>query len=147
MNTHSTSAVPEVPGIDLDYSPRSYFLPPGVGVTHLAHVAGHERRKMARALLAAGEEDLPPELLAELLDKEARAAIGRIHPMFIGGEYLPPLKPDEIEIARVSLASVTADQISVRARNSANGIKYRIVDEYDEDAMQYVCRPQPASIH
>jgi hypothetical protein len=57
----------------------------------------------------------------------------------MGGEYLPPLLEDEVEIARVSLASVTADQTSVRARRIPRGIAYRIVDEYGEDGPGYLC--------
>jgi len=96
----STPAVPEVPGIDLSFRPHSYFLPPEVDVRHLAHVAGQVRREVARELLAAGEEDLPTEFLAELLDEETRTLFGQMHPMCMGGEYLPPLKPTEIAIAR-----------------------------------------------
>jgi len=142
MNTQAFTAVPEVPGIDLEFCPRTYFLPPGIDVTHLAHISGHVRRETARELLAAGKDDIPPELLAELLDDNLRNLFGSIHPMYMGGEYLPKLAPDEIEIARISLASVTADQISVRARRRKNGIRYRIVDEYEDcPDTNYVCRP------
>ena len=79
------SAVPEVPGIDLAFRPHSYFLPPEVNVKHLAHVPGQVRREVARELLAAGDDDLPSELLAELLDEDTRTLLGRIHPMFMGG--------------------------------------------------------------
>ena len=96
MNPPFRSAVPAVPGIDLEFCPRTYFL--------------------------------PPEFLAESLDDEMRAAIGRIHPAFMGGEYLPKLLRNEIEIARISLASTTADQISVRARKLGDSVAYRIVD-------------------
>ena len=58
----------------------------------------------------------------------------------MGGEYLPPLRKGEVEIARISLASVTADQISVRARRSRGRIRYRVVDEYMETST-YVCHP------
>ena len=60
----------------------------------------------------------------------------------MGGEYLPPLLDDEVEIARVSLASVTADQTSVRAQRIPGGIAYRIVDEYGEDGPGYLCSPR-----
>ena len=143
MTTQATPAVPEVPGIDLEFCPRTYFLPPGIAVTHLAHVAGHVRRETARELLAAGNDDLPPELLVELLDDDLRNLFGSIHPMHMGGEYLPKLARDEIEIARISLASVTGDQISVRARRRANRIAYRIVDEYEDcPDIKYVCNTQ-----
>jgi len=39
-----------------------------------------------------------------------------IHPSFMGGEYLPDYRRDEIEIARIELESTTSDVISVRAR-------------------------------
>ena len=56
----------------------------------------------------------------------------------MGGEYLPPLRKGEVEIARISLESTTADQISVRARRVGERIRYRIVDEYE---FKYVCHP------
>jgi len=49
----------------------------------------------------------------------------------MGGEYLPDFKREEVEIARVTLQSSTQDVISVRAKPTANRIKYRIVDEYE----------------
>ena len=58
----------------------------------------------------------------------------------MGGEYLPPLRKGEVEIARISLASVTADQICVRAQRARERIRYRVVDEYPETST-YVCHP------
>ena len=58
--------------------------------------------------------------------------------MFMGGEYLPDLLPDEVEIARATLKSTTMDVISVRARPTKHRIIYRIVDEYyDENLFHY----------
>ena len=51
----------------------------------------------------------------------------------MGGEYLPELEDGEGEIVRISLASTTADQISVRARRDGELIRYRIVGEYEEE--------------
>ncbi len=65
---------------------------------------------------------------------------GRMHPSNMGGEYLPPLRKGEVEIARISLESVTADQISIRARRIGRRIGYCVVDEYP-DASTYVCHP------
>ena len=65
---------------------------------------------------------------------------GRVHPSNMGGEYLPLLRKGEVEIARISLESVTADQISVRARRVGRRIGYCVVDEYP-DASTYVCHP------
>jgi hypothetical protein len=61
----------------------------------------------------------------------------------MGGEYLPPFRKDEVEIARISLASVTGDQISVRARRVRDRIRYRVVDEYMETST-YVCHSASA---
>jgi hypothetical protein len=146
MTKHVSATVPAVPGIDLSLRPRTYFGPVPLETHFLSRVAGQERREALRRELAVGNLDLPPELIACLLDEEDRAAIGRIHPAFMGGEYLPPLLGDEVEIARISLASVTADQISVRARRVAGGIAYRVVDEYGEDGPGYVCRPKRSKL-
>jgi hypothetical protein len=59
----------------------------------------------------------------------------------MGGEYLPDFEGDEIEIARVMLASVTGDVISIRARRENALIHYRIVDEYDGETVYY-CEPE-----
>jgi hypothetical protein len=56
----------------------------------------------------------------------------------MGGEYLPYYLPGEVEIARISLESTTADVISLRARLAAGKLRYRIVDEYDTS---YLARP------
>ncbi len=63
--------------------------------------------------------------------EELRRTLGAMHPSLMGGLYLPPRAEGEVEIARVSLASVTADQISIRARPVKGGIAYAIRDEYD----------------
>jgi hypothetical protein len=51
-------------------------------------------------------------------------------PGFGGGSYLPRASASEVEIAGVALASTTGDVISVRAKRTANGIRFRVVDEY-----------------
>jgi len=138
--------VPAVSGIDLTFRPHTYFGPISLETYLLSRVAGQERREALRRELAAGNLDLPPELFDCLLDEEDRNAIGRIHPAFMGGEYLPPLLDDELEIARISLASVTADQISLRAQRVAGGIAYRIVDEYAALGTEYLCRPDRSEL-
>ena len=67
--------------------------------------------------------------------EEERSAWGAIGPWCLGGEYLPELYEEEVEIARISLASTTSDQISVRARREDAVIRYRIVGEYEEDEL------------
>ena len=122
--------VPEVDGIDLDYTPAAYFAARDLHLALPSDIQGQARRDLARDLAAKGEA-LPPELAAPVLSEDARRAWGAIHPMLMGGEYLPPMPDDEVEIARISLASSTGDQISVRARRTKKGNAYSIVDEYD----------------
>ena len=83
-------------------------------------ISGEARRKLHRARIEAGVP-VDDGLDAPVLDEAMRAAWGRIHPTNMGGEYLPPLREGEVEIARISLESTTADQISVRARRGASG--------------------------
>jgi hypothetical protein len=132
--------VPAIPGMDLSFRPRTYFGPIPAETHLLAHTTGHERREFLRAQLASDGDDPMLDLLTGLFDLD-RESLGRIHPALMGGEYLPPFLEDETEIARISLASTTADQISVRARSVPDGIEYRIVDEYEDMDLGYVCVP------
>ena len=52
-----------------------------------------------------------------------------------GRAHLSKLHKCEVEIARVSLRSVTADVISVRATRGKGRIRYRIVDEYNGETL------------
>lgn len=129
-------ALPEVPGIDLAFRPTSYFWPMGLDKHLLSRIKGAERRRAVEQLLARGK---PDELLAFLgrsaLDADERRAIGQLHPLFMGGEYLPDLADDEVEIARITIASVTQDVTSVFARRGRNRIRYRVVDEYEGETL------------
>lgn len=122
--------------INLDYRPASYFWPHGLATHLLARVKGAERKAALRALIDAGRIDDVPELLAKsALSDAERQAIGRIHPALMGGEYLPNLQDTEIEIARISIQSVTSDVTSVYARRGEGCIHYRVVDEYEGDTL------------
>jgi hypothetical protein len=140
MDRKPAVQVSEVPGIDLDYRPRDYFWASDLNVRLLSGIVGEGRRQLVRKLIEAGRP-VPNGLDAAVLDEETRQMWGRLDPSNMGGEYLPPLRKREVEIARISLASVTADQISVRARRSGKCIAYCVVDEYGSDIATYVCRP------
>lgn len=114
--------MPDPSQFDLDYRPTTYW----AGFARAtANVKGTTRRKMV------GQPDVPAALLAESLDDETRAAVGQLDPAFMGGEYLPDHTDDEVTIARVELASTTGDVIEIRARRTADGVAYRVVDEYE----------------
>ena len=49
----------------------------------------------------------------------------------LGREFLPHTEPSEVEIALISLESVTGDVIAVTARRRGSRIVYRIQDEYE----------------
>jgi hypothetical protein len=144
MDRKPANEIPEVPGIDLDYRPRDYFWAAGLKIPLLSGIAGETRRQLVRGLIEAGNP-IPAGLDAPVLDEELREEWGRVHPSHLGGEFLPGFRKGEVEIARISLQSVTCDQISVRARRSGKLIGYRIVDEYE---IRYACSPSrsPATL-
>jgi hypothetical protein len=137
MGSKPAVQVSEGSGIDLDYRPRNYFFAADLKIPLLSGIAGETRRQLVRKLVEAGRP-VPDGLDAAVLDDETRQVWGCLHTSNMGGEYLPPLRREEVEIARISLQSVTADQISIRARRLSKPIGYRIVDEYEPG---YICRP------
>src|SRR5450631_3371750 len=139
MSKRHVVDVQQIPGIDLDYRPGNYFWALDTHVQLPSGISGEARRKLHRARIEAGVA-VDDGLDAPVLDAAMRAAWGRIHPRNMGGEYLSALRKGEVEIARVSLESTTADQISVRARRVRERIRYRVVDEYMETST-YVCHP------
>ena len=120
-----------IAGIDLDFRPPSYFWPLGLETHLLSRIKGAERKAALQRLIDAGRLDEIPGFLAQsALSPAERQAIGRIHPAFMGGEYLPDMKQDEVAIARITIASTTQDVTSVYARRGKRRIHYRVVDEY-----------------
>jgi hypothetical protein len=121
---------------DLSYRPASYFWPLGLETHLLSRVKGARRKAALKELIDGGRaEDVPEFLAKSALSEEERAAIGRIHPMFMGGEYLPDIDGQEVEIARVCIKSTTYDVTSVYARRTKRRIYFRIVDEYDGETL------------
>jgi hypothetical protein len=78
-------------------------------------------------------EALCDELLPDTLDQAVRDSIGKIHPSFMGGEYLPNYARSEVEIARIELRSTTSDVISIRARPRGKRLEYAGCDEYGSE--------------
>jgi hypothetical protein len=127
---------PEITGIDLAFHPLSYFWPLGLQTHLLACIKGAERKAALKQLIDARRLDEIPEFLAQPALSEAyREALGRIHPAFMGGEYLPDLTPNEVAIARITIASTTQDVTSVYARRGKHRIYYRVVDEYEGETL------------
>ena len=124
--------------IDYEFQASSYWEPPAaVLAAVLRNVKGTERRAMIRDYFRQGRlDELLPELTCDELSQGARERLGRIHPSFMGREYLPGYRPNEVEIVRMEFKSTTADVTSVRARPVGRKkvkIEYRVVDEYLSD--------------
>ena len=121
-------------GIDYDFRPPSYWVRDEDTLEALLrNVKGTNRRRMIRDYWKMGMiAELHEELLGSDLDGKNLSVLGGFHPSFMGGEYLPDYRKNEVEIARVELESTTFDVISLRARPAkGRGIGYRIVDEYE----------------
>ena len=117
---------------DLDYRPRTYFWPLGLKPHPLSSIKGANRRSLIAGVLAEDlDADIPPVLLQPALPDPLRQYVGRLHPSGMGGEYLPDLIPDEVEIARITIASTTQDVTCVYARQVEDAIALRVVDEYE----------------
>lgn len=118
--------------IDLEFRPETYWPESRNPEQLLANIKGKVRRDMARRILAEeGFTGLNEFIVREEIDGDDLMMWGRIHPAMMGGEYLPGLQPGEVEITRISLASTTGDQISIRAIKENGVIRYAVVDEYD----------------
>lgn len=123
-----------LPGFAYDWRPKSYRPAFDLRARVLTTVKGEARRRAAERLIDEGElEAVEGPLVSESVSESERDALGRLHPMLMGGEYLPDLEPNEIEIARVALRSVTGDVLSVRARFEGGRIRYQINDEYETE--------------
>ena len=134
--------------LDLSFCPLTYWPDDSVRLALLGNIQGEARRRILQEALDSGDSDFPPEgLLQPVLEPELRSLLGKIHPMFMGGEYLPDYLPEEVEIARVAMESTTADVISIRAFMAADHlIHYRVVDEYETEFSQSITEsPTPLS--
>lgn len=123
------------PEINYDFQPISYWSAAANPLdVAFRNVKGRNRREMIRDSYAEGNrEALCDELLSDTLDEEVRDSIGRIHPSFMGGEYLPNYARREVEIARIELQSTTSDVISIRARPRGKRLEYAVCDEYGSE--------------
>jgi hypothetical protein len=122
--------------LDLSYRPASYFWP----ITHetysIAAIKGERRRNAIREAFDANRVTVLDDYYSTpVLHEEDRRALGRLHPSFMGGEYLPNRQETEVEIARINIDSTTSDVTSIYAKAGKNRIYYRVVDEYEGDTL------------
>ena len=120
-------------GIKYSFRPKSYWGEDNVLQALLRDVKGAERRKMIKAYYEKGNfQELEEAFTKASLSDEERFRLASIHPMFMGGEYLPDCNSNETEIARVTLRSTMQDVISIRAKGEDGEIHYSVADEYDD---------------
>ncbi len=116
--------------IDYSFRPLSYWHVSSLRQL-LANIKGAERKKHALALMSRGcLAEVSDLVLTDCFSDEERCRLSKVDPALMGGEFLPTYLPNEVEIARVTMASVTQDVISIRARPKGERILYRVVDEY-----------------
>jgi hypothetical protein len=83
----------DTPVIDLGCRKRTHVI---------AAIKGERRRNAIRNAFDADRVSPLDELYATpTLPDEHRLALGRLHPSFMGGEYLPDRRDTEVEIARL----------------------------------------------
>lgn len=128
-------------GIDQQYRPQGYFWALDNHIRLASDITGAERRAAYETALREGRHDAAEAILAEpVLGPSERQMIGSIHPAFMGGEYLPNRRTEEVEIARITIASTTQDVTCVYARRGRSRIHYRAVDEYEGTTLQKLRR-------
>ncbi len=121
---------------NIDYRPLGYFRPQRLEEYLLEKIKGSVIRTELKRVLKAGDYDQFNELLRDgKISDHERKFLESIHPMFMGGNYLPDTEDQEVEIARIRIASTTFDVTSVYAMADSGKIYYRVVDEYDGDTL------------
>ena len=122
--------------IDLGYRPQTYFRPKGLEEFLISKVKGAVVRETLETMLHEGRHEELKILLGEHgVSQDEIKTLGPVHPMFMGGNYLPDTEDGEVEIARIELASTTYDVICLFAKAENGHIRYRVVDEYDCDTL------------
>lgn len=126
--------------IDVEFRPITYFPHLDLWLTPPPSIKGAERRRLVQQAFEQGTEgEIPPELLQSAVPDWLRQFLGRMHPAMMGGEYLPDCAEDEVEIARITIASTTQDVTCVYAKRDGTSISYRVVDEYNGDTLDGDC--------
>ena len=123
--------------INLDFRPDSYFRPQKLTEHLISKVKGAVLRDRLQQLYDTGRHNELERLLgANGISLQDSKALGGIHPMYMGGNYLPDTEVAEVEIARICIESTTYDVVSVYARKNQVVTVLRVVDEYDGDTLE-----------
>ena len=124
-------------GVNPGFRPKAYFGPQKLEEHLLSNVPGGVVRNRMREMFSAGQDRAAQELIDEIGNDggEVASYLESIHPMFMGGNYLPERQLGEVEIGRINIKSKTYDVTSVYAGRANGRIRLRVVDEYDCDTL------------
>ena len=114
---------------NLNFAPSSYFSDLNLKTRIRSRVGGQLRKEAV--LKTSSEKFTPPTLLKGQLPEKLRFEQSEIHPQLMGGEYLPHMNVNEVEICRVVLQSTTLDITSIRVSLSDDKLQYFVSDEYE----------------
>lgn len=117
--------------IDGFYRPTDYYWAYDRGIRLASNIKGAERKALYERLLKEGDSGACDQIFMQPSLTVEQRRMANTHPAFMGGEYLPDCVPNEVEIARITIASTTQDVTCVYARRVSGGIEYRVVDEYE----------------
>lgn len=128
-------------GIDLHFRPATYFAPASADERVLSDVKGSVLRTALRGILSRGRSSEARRRLGLISpsgprERSVERQLGAVHPMYMGGNYLPDADSSEVEVARITIRSTTYDTTCVYARLEGGTIHYRVVDEYGGDTLK-----------
>lgn len=121
--------------INTRYRPKSHFGPRSLEKYTLGKVKGAIAREMLTEHPELDGTEILERMVSGEISPQALASLGNVHPMFLGGNFLPDATNGEIEIARIEIASTTGDVTALLARPERGKIHYRIVDEYEGETL------------
>lgn len=122
--------------IDLDFRPTTYFKPRPLEQHLLSKVKNAVLKLKLQALFNEGRHSEVKDLLGTKgISASDLKALEAVHPMFMGGNYLPDTDNGEVVLARIRISSTTYDVTSVYATPDAGVIRFRVVDEYGGDTL------------
>lgn len=120
----------------MEQKPKTYFSPQPLVTYLVEQVKNAAIRERLDLLLSEGRIEEVRQLLDEVgITTNSIRHLEAIHPMFMGGNYLPNMDEGEVEIARIEIASTTHDVTCLFAKMDNGRIRFRVVDEYGGDTL------------
>ena len=118
---------------DLGFRPTTYFSPKNLTRHQILQIKDELVRRHLLDLYESADFDQIDEVLKS--HQQNGDQYGAIHPAFMGGQYLPDLGKNEMEIARLMIRSVTYDITALYARFENGRVYYRMADEYEGETL------------